>query len=233
MSGMYILDMYGAHRCQTQRSLKRREHLVSVRQCVLAILDQGPSYGYQLRAEFERRTGSTWPLNVGQIYNTLERLERDDFVVKGNTDVEGHVFYEITDAGRAETADWLLAPVPRSTSTRDELAIKLAIAITLPGIDIPEIIHRQRISTLETMQELTRAKRSGGESETSEDVAWQLVVDSIIFRTEAEVRWLDHTEERLTRAKQSGILTAVPVAQIPKRGRPVKLDRHETAGVVQ
>jgi DNA-binding PadR family transcriptional regulator len=45
---------------------------VSVRQSLLAILDQGPCYGYQLKSEFDRRTGSTWPLNVGQIYNTLE-----------------------------------------------------------------------------------------------------------------------------------------------------------------
>ena len=53
---------------------------MSVRLSLLAILDQGPCYGYQLRAEFDRRTGSTWPLNVGQIYNTLERLERDGLV---------------------------------------------------------------------------------------------------------------------------------------------------------
>ena len=48
---------------------------MTVRQSLLAILDQGPCYGYQLRAEFDRRTGSTWPLNVGQIYNTLDRLK--------------------------------------------------------------------------------------------------------------------------------------------------------------
>ena len=72
---------------------------MSVRQSLLAILDQGPCYGYQLRAEFERRTGSTWPLNVGQIYTTLDRLERDGLVAKGETDDQGHVFYDITDAG--------------------------------------------------------------------------------------------------------------------------------------
>ena len=59
---------------------------MTVRQSLLAILDQGPCYGYQLRAEFDRRTGSTWPLNVGQIYNTIDRLERDGLVAKGATD---------------------------------------------------------------------------------------------------------------------------------------------------
>ena len=49
---------------------------MSVRQSLLAILDQGSCYGYQLRTEYERRTGAP-TLNVGQIYTTLERLERD------------------------------------------------------------------------------------------------------------------------------------------------------------
>src|SRR5688572_1583616 len=71
---------------------------MSVRQSLLAILDQAPCYGYQLRTEFDRRTGSTWPLNVGQIYSTLDRLERDGLVMKGETDEHGHVYYAITDA---------------------------------------------------------------------------------------------------------------------------------------
>src|SRR6478735_4500458 len=80
---------------------------MTVRQSLLAILDQGPCYGYQLRAEFSRRTGGTWSLNVGQIYNTLDRLERDGLVAKGDVDAQGHVYWEITDAGDAEVRDWL------------------------------------------------------------------------------------------------------------------------------
>ena len=112
---------------------------MSVRQSLLAILDQGPCYGYQLRSEFDRRTGSTWPLNVGQIYNTLDRLERDGLVEKGQTDAQGHVFWQITDAGSAEVRDWLAAPVERAAGTRDELAIKLAVAATLPGVAVSAI----------------------------------------------------------------------------------------------
>ena len=104
---------------------------MSVRQSLLAILDQGPCYGYQLRAEFDRRTGSTWPLNVGQIYNTLDRLERDGLVEKGDVDEQGHVYWQITDAGSSEVQQWWAAPVERSGGTRDELAIKLAVAATL------------------------------------------------------------------------------------------------------
>ena len=65
---------------------------MSVKQALLALLEEGPMYGYQLRAEFEQRTGATWPLNVGQVYTTLARLERDG-LVEGDrrADAEGHV----------------------------------------------------------------------------------------------------------------------------------------------
>ncbi len=132
---------------------------MTVRQSLLAILDQGPCYGYQLRAEFDRRTGSTWPLNVGQIYNTLDRLERDGLVSKGATDEQGHVYYEITDAGSLAVSDWLTAPVPRGQGTRDELAIKLAVAATLPGVDVAGVIRAQRAESQANLDALQRAPR--------------------------------------------------------------------------
>ena len=53
---------------------------MSVRHALLALLSEGPKYGLQLREEFEARTGEVWPLNVGQVYTTLQRLERDGLV---------------------------------------------------------------------------------------------------------------------------------------------------------
>ena len=70
---------------------------MSVRQALLALLEQGPMYGYQLRAEFEQRTGATWPLNVGQVYTTLTRLERDGLVEGEGVDDEGHAIFRVTD----------------------------------------------------------------------------------------------------------------------------------------
>ena len=205
---------------------------MSVRQSLLAILDQGPCYGYQLRSEFDRRTGSTWPLNVGQIYNTLDRLERDGLVEKTERSDDpvapadpssGQIYYRITDAGSAEVAGWLGSPVERSAATRDELAIKLAIAVTLPGVDITQVIQVQRTATLRNLQELTKTKNASGDPESSEELAWLLVVDSMIFQAEAEVRWLDHSEHRLKRASAAGLATPLPLStEIPKRGRPAK-----------
>lgn len=196
---------------------------MSIRQSLLAILDQGDCYGYQLRSEFDRRTGSTWPLNVGQIYNTLDRLERDGLVAKANTDGEGHVYYAITNAGRSEVAGWLGSPVARSGATRDELAIKLAIAVTLPGIRIADVIQVQRAASLRTLQDLTKAKNASGDPESAEDLAGLLVIDSLIFQTEAEVRWLDHSETRLARASAAGVTGPLPLTtETPRRGRPLK-----------
>lgn len=204
---------------------------MSVRQSLLAILDQGPCYGYQLRSEFDRRTGSTWPLNVGQIYNTLDRLERDGLVEKteqhdADPDSSGQIYYRITDAGSTEVAGWLGSPVERSAATRDELAIKLAIAVTLPGVDIARVIQVQRTATLRNLQELTKTKNASSDPETSEDLAWLLVVDSLIFAAEAEVRWLNHSEARLKRASDASLAAPFPLStEIPKRGRPAKMLR--------
>ena len=192
---------------------------MSVRQSLLAILDQGPCYGYQLRAEFDRRTGSTWPLNVGQIYNTLDRLERDGLVEKGDIDEHGHVYWQITDAGAAEAHAWLTSPVQRSQGTRDELAIKLAVAATLPGVDVSDIIQTQRRASLAQLQELNRAKYAGANPDGPEELAWSLVVDSMIFAAEAEVRWLDHSEQRLALHPHRAMALELSTDK-PKRGRP-------------
>ncbi len=172
---------------------------MSVKQALLALLEQEPMYGYQLRSEFERRTGATWPLNVGQVYTTLTRLERDGLVVGEGQDEQGHVIYRITDAGRDEVAGWFTTPVSRVQPPRDELAIKLALAVTVPGVDVGTVIQQQRSATIGALQDYTRLKRKA-DSTGADDLAWSLVLDSLIFAAEAEVRWLDHCEARVRRA---------------------------------
>jgi len=172
---------------------------MSVRQALLALLEEGPMYGYQLRSEFERRTGTTWPLNVGQVYTTLTRLERDGLVTESGADGEGHVVYEVTEAGRDEVATWFTTPVSRAAPPRDELAIKLALAVTVPGVDVGTVIQQQRGATISALQDYTRLKRERVDR-TPGDLAWGLVLESLIFTAEAEVRWLDHCEARLRRA---------------------------------
>ncbi|MFE5712452.1 PadR family transcriptional regulator [Streptomyces sp. NPDC056501] len=196
---------------------------MSIRHGLLALLERGPRYGSQLRTEFESRTGSTWPLNVGQVYTTLNRLERDGMVAQGGQDEAGHALYAITDAGLAELRTWFEKPVDRTSPARDELAIKLAMAVGAPCVDIRDVIQSQRRHTVKAMQDYTRLKaqalvavESGGARER-DDVAWLLVLEQLIFQTEAEARWLDHCEARLIRLSTT-MPPASPSAPTPASG---------------
>ena len=174
---------------------------MSIRRGLLALLAQEPMYGAQLRSEFESRTGGTWPLNVGQVYTTLARLERDGLVeAAGGADSEGRINYCLTDPGRAEVTRWWAAPVDRGDTPRDELVIKLARAVTVPGVDIQRIVQTQRTATLRHLQDLTKLKRStSDEAGGRNELAWLLVLDNLVYAAEAEIRWLDHVESRLAR----------------------------------
>lgn len=176
---------------------------MSIRHSLLALLQDRPRYGYQLRVEFESRTGATWPLNIGQVYTTLDRLERDGLVCRDGSDGEGRVLYSITAAGRSEVGGWFTAPVERSNPPRNELAIKLALAVTLPGVDVQGIIQSQRTASIRALQDYTKARRESANAQRPADTAWLLVLDSLIFQTEAEVRWLDLCEARMVQQAQA------------------------------
>jgi DNA-binding PadR family transcriptional regulator len=169
---------------------------MSIKHGLLALLERGPMYGYQLRLAFEESTGGTWPLNIGQVYTTLGRLERDDMVRPLPENDGGQRSYEITDAGRAELAMWFATPVSHADRPRDELAIKLALALTTPGIDAAAVLRNQRTSTMRTLQEYTRLKAAATKPA---DLPWRLVIDAMLFQAEAEIRWLDHCETSLVR----------------------------------
>ena len=184
---------------------------MSVRHGLLALLAEQPRYGYELRGEFESRTGSTWPLNVGQVYTTLARLERDGCVSASGASDSGQQYYEITAIGRAEVTTWFTTPVRREDRPRDELAIKLALAVASADIDLEAVIQAQRTDSLRALQDYTRLKARAG-SEDGADLAWLLVLDAMVFQTEAEVRWLDHCESRLLRARRP-VTAVTPVKE--------------------
>ena len=168
---------------------------MSVRQGLLALLAEQPMHGYQLRQQFEARTGGTWPLNIGQVYTTVQRLVRDGLVESAPGEGEPERF-RLTDAGRAEVAHWWATPVDRGEPARDELVIKLALAVTAPGVDVRDVVQRQRTASMRAMHEYTRLKQDAA----ADDLAWSLVLDNLVFAVEAEVRWLDHVETRVARA---------------------------------
>lgn len=170
---------------------------MSVKHGLLALLCDGPRYGYELKSAFEARTGDAWPLNVGQVYTTLSRLERDGLVARDGQDAEGHDLYRLSAPGERELDAWWGGVVEREAPARDELAIKLALAVGTPGVDPREVLQRQRTATVRALQTHTRRRRALLDGDT----AAALVLDALVFAAEAEVRWLDHCEARLVRAR--------------------------------
>jgi DNA-binding PadR family transcriptional regulator len=161
---------------------------------LLALLADGPKYGYQLRTEFDLRTGGTWPVNVGQIYTTLERLERDDLVAAEGVNADGRALYALTETGREALRAWFHTPVTETDRPRNELAVKLLMAATTSGVDVGEVVQRQRTETMRLLRDCTTARRAA-----DPDVAAVLLLDSVIFALEGEIRWLDHVETTVLR----------------------------------
>ena len=181
---------------------------MSVRHALLALLQEGPKYGLQLRQEFEERTGEVWPLNVGQVYTTLQRLERDGLVESDDeaADSGPQKAFRITDGGSAELAAWLRTPPDLSSPPRDELVIKVLVASRLPGADVHEVIQSHRRHLVELMQQWTRIKAGAG----TDDVSLILVVDAELYRLDSVIRWLDAADGRLRRTP-----AATPPAPTP------------------
>lgn len=181
---------------------------MSVPHALLALLAEEPKFGLRLKEEFEQRTGSVWPLNVGQVYSTLQRLERDGLVA--NADESGTVasqkLYSLTEDGGSELRSWLSTPPDDPNPSRDEVVIKVMVALSVPGVDVLDVVQDHRRQALESMQTLTRLKASG------DDVAMVLVVDSLLFRHEATIRWLDTCEARFRNGDVPSAFAAVPKA---------------------
>lgn len=186
---------------------------MSVRHSLLALLDRGPMHGYGLKTEFEAATGDVWPLNVGQVYTTLARLERDGLVTAA-ADSDGQKVYEVTEAGRDELRRWFETPVERDILPRQELTLKLVFAMRSGVADVSAVLRRQRVATVRSLQDITRLKAT---AESEGDTAWLLTLEALAFQADAEARWLDVCEARL--ASPDAAPGARPHAAIPGRAR--------------
>ena len=174
---------------------------MAVREGLLALLDEGPRYGYQLKTEFEGATGGVWPLNVGQVYTTLDRLERDGLVV--TAEHEGQKSYAITAAGREELGAWWEAVPVDDPPPRDELMLKVLMAIEHGPKHALEVLTRQRTALLTLLQLRRRDGREKTGRNGDSDLAQRLVADALIVRAEADLRWLDLCESRLLDAAKT------------------------------
>lgn len=159
---------------------------------LLCLLAAGENHGYELKNQLESTTADTWQVNIGQVYTTLQRMERDGLVVHRNAE-EGRVVYSLTDQGHDAARQWMEMPVDLAVAGRDEISLKILMAIR-SGIEDPRrVVERQRGSTMSLIQDYTALRAEDSEAE----FGWLLYLDRLIFSAEAELRWLDKVESRL------------------------------------
>jgi DNA-binding PadR family transcriptional regulator len=167
-----------------------------VRYPVLALLADRPAHGYEIKRGFEERFGTiVAPLNPGQVYTTLQRLQRDELVAGdaiAQRDRPDKRVYRLTDAGRRALEEWLgTASAP--TRLRDDFFMKLVFAHALGLADPAELLARQREVYLRSLGELERVLAGGGGDRTT-----ALVIEGAALHLEADLKWLDRCEEELS-----------------------------------
>jgi DNA-binding PadR family transcriptional regulator len=172
-----------------------------MRHAILALLAGEPRHGYELKQAFEQTFGAAWPpLNIGQVYTTLGRLERDGLVtgqlIEQGSRPDKRV-YVITEAGRAELASWIAEPTA-GARLKDEFFTKLVL-LDLPGVnggvDRATLIARQRreyLQALRSLNDLVMREQAAGNGTVS------LLIEGAILHLQADLRWLDLCEERTT-----------------------------------
>lgn len=226
---------------------------MAIKEALLALLQREPASAYQLKKDFDATTSQTWPLNIGQVSTTLQRLQRDRLIEQSpgaadlaaipdagaaagsgpgaatrtptSTKVQQTVLWRLTDQGRRIVAQWWSTPVTLEQRGRDELVMKLAFAVDTPGVDVAALVQRQRTSLQQLLHDVTRARRSL----PHDDLAGQLVLDHHIFATEAELRWLDTIDGAWLHAhlRAHAATTAGAAAQTPEA--PERADDSATA----
>lgn len=167
---------------------------MSIRHSLLALLAEHPTHGYGLKSGFEASTAGAWPLNVGQVYTTLNRLERDGLVEAVGVGEGDRQDWRITGAGRTALAEWYASPIVDDPPSRDELTLKVLLAASASDVDASAIVRAQRVATLSRLQQYTQHKRA---ADPQKETAWLLLLDALILKAEAEVKWLDLCDQRL------------------------------------
>jgi DNA-binding PadR family transcriptional regulator len=166
---------------------------VPLHHALLSLLAGGESYGYELKGAFERSAGPQWgALNIGHLYQVLQRLERDGHVAIVRSEPQPHrpdrIVYAITPAGREELARWLGTPSPPAAGYRDDLYLKLIAAARDGAGALRELVARERRALLGELHALRGPARGG-------DALAALLAEGAAMRVEAGLRLLDRAEE--------------------------------------
>jgi DNA-binding PadR family transcriptional regulator len=166
-----------------------------LKHALLGLLAREPRHGYDLKSAFEMMLGGTWPLNIGQVYTTLSRLERDGLVESQVVEQDllpDRKVYSLTLAGQEELERWLAEPRKGTIRLKDEFFIKLLVHQLTTSDGSLALIWKQRQVYMQTLAQLSALR-----ADPSLDAITKLLVEGAVLHVEADLQWLDLCEERL------------------------------------
>ena len=176
------------------------QRIVSLKFGVLGLLAEEPLHGYEVKNRFEAMLGGTWEVNIGQVYTTLQRLERDGLVRPvGARGDRGKLLYELADPGRKALDAWLAQPDSGPQQMHEEIYVKLLLAARSANGDLAPLLARQKRAYLQRLRDLNgleeRARRSG-----RTDLA--RLLRGALLHTEADLKWVDELTEEMHGGKK-------------------------------
>jgi DNA-binding PadR family transcriptional regulator len=162
---------------------------LSIKFGVLGLMVSGPLHGYEVKTRFEAMLGGTSEVNIGQVYSTLQRLERDGLIeAVGSRGDRGRQQYELTGRGRKALDAWLEEPEDSPQQLRDEIFLKLLLSERVANGRRPALLLKQRRVFLQRMKDLAALERRT-RAEGRDDLA--LLVRGALLHTEADLKWVD------------------------------------------
>jgi len=182
---------------------------MSVKYAMLAILAEKDLHGYELKSSFDEKVGEFWSLNYGQIYSTLDRLEKEDLVTHDRMSQDrrpDRKIYSITGKGRKELHEWLSAPLKKVRALRDDFFIKLVFMDRNNPGPVLELIEKQKALYLKQMSRLTQQKLKMKTTAPEEDVlTTELLMDAGLLHAEADIKWLTLCEAKIKAAAEKKV----------------------------
>ncbi|MDO5032682.1 PadR family transcriptional regulator [Corynebacterium sp.] len=165
-----------------------------IKHSVLALLSEQPATASHIQQRFAEAMGGVWPLNIGQVAQTLSRLERDELITTAG-EVTGPTgrratSYAISPAGAEELRRWWTSATEKATIERDELVLKVTLAAQRSDVDVIAVLDTQRFATLRQLRELNQQASQLPETRCAQ----RLAVERQIFELESLSRWLDRAE---------------------------------------
>lgn len=162
---------------------------------ILGLLADQPLHGYEVKTRFEALFGGAWDLNIGQVYTTLQRLERDHMVVDtGERGDRGKHRYRLTEEGESALQDWLSAPEAEPDQLRQTIYLKLLLIGRLVNGNLQTLLARQRRAYLQRLKDLGELERQARLGDRDDLV---LLIKGAVLHTEADLKWIDVCEEEL------------------------------------